>query len=91
MSIGKPITFTALIKSVVKELEGAFAFVFKSIHYPEELVVCRRGSPVLIGVKTEKKLKVDFVDVEVPATEGIGPDSAINDSCTSTSFLLLTL
>ena len=66
---GKPITFTALIKSVVKELEGAFAFVFKSVHYPDELVVCRRGSPVLIGVKTEKKLKVDFVDVEVPATD----------------------
>lgn len=44
--------------------EGAFAFVFKSIHYPDEIVVARRGSPVLIGVKTEKKLKVDFVDVE---------------------------
>ena len=44
--------------------EGAFAFVFKSIHYPDEVVICRRGSPVLIGVKTEKKLKIDFVDVE---------------------------
>lgn len=44
--------------------EGAFAFVFKSIHFPDEIVVCRRGSPVLIGVKTDKKLKVDFVDVE---------------------------
>ncbi|TNY23472.1 hypothetical protein DMC30DRAFT_410678 [Rhodotorula diobovata] len=61
---GKQISFTALIKSVIMELEGAFAFVFKSIHYPDEIVVARRGSPVLIGVKTEKKLKVDFVDVE---------------------------
>ncbi|GAA6027429.1 hypothetical protein JCM8097_007859 [Rhodosporidiobolus ruineniae] len=61
---GKQISFTALIKSVIMELEGAFAFVFKSIHYPDEVVVARRGSPVLIGVKTEKKLKVDFVDVE---------------------------
>lgn len=26
--------------------------------------MARRGSPLLIGVKTEKKLKVDFVDVE---------------------------
>jgi glucosamine--fructose-6-phosphate aminotransferase (isomerizing) len=64
---GRVPTFTSLIKSVVKELEGAFAFVFKSTHYPDELVVCRRGSPVLIGVKTEKKLKVDFVDVELPS------------------------
>ncbi|CAD6568415.1 MAG: glutamine--fructose-6-phosphate transaminase (isomerizing) [Cyphobasidiales sp. Tagirdzhanova-0007] len=61
---GKQISFTTLMKSVVKELEGAFAFVFKSTHFPEEIVVCKRGSPVLIGVKTDKKLKVDFVDVE---------------------------
>ncbi|GAA5956430.1 hypothetical protein JCM8115_001719 [Rhodotorula mucilaginosa] len=61
---GKQISFTSLIKSVIMELEGAFAFVFKSVHYPDEVVVARRGSPVLIGVKTEKKLKVDFVDVE---------------------------
>jgi glucosamine--fructose-6-phosphate aminotransferase (isomerizing) len=27
--------------------------------------MARRGSPLLIGVKTDKKLKVDFVDVEV--------------------------
>ena len=66
---GKQITFTALIKSVIMELEGAFAFVFKSIHFPDEVVIARRGSPVLIGVKTEKKLKVDFVDVEFSGPE----------------------
>lgn len=61
---GRKPDFTSLIKSVVKELEGAFSFVFKSVHYPGEVVIARRGSPLLIGVKTEKKLKVDFVDVE---------------------------
>ncbi|KAH8929665.1 isomerising glucosamine-fructose-6-phosphate aminotransferase [Atractiella rhizophila] len=61
---GKKPSFTDLIKMVLKELEGAFAFVFKSRHYPDELVVAKRGSPVLIGVKTDKKLKVDVVDVE---------------------------
>ena len=60
----KRITFTELVKAVLKELEGSFAFVFKSTHYPNEVVTARRGSPLLIGVKTEKKLKVDFVDVE---------------------------
>ncbi|KAJ3534458.1 hypothetical protein NMY22_g6915 [Coprinellus aureogranulatus] len=58
-------TFTNLIKAVLKELEGSFAFVFKSFHYPNEVVTARRGSPLLIGVKTDKKLKVDFVDVEI--------------------------
>lgn len=46
------------------EQEGSFAFIFKSSHYPNEVVATRRGSPLLIGVKTAKKLKVDFVDVE---------------------------
>jgi len=61
---GKPISFTSLVKAVIKELEGAFALIFKSVHYPNEVVATRRGSPLLIGVKTPKKLKVDFVDVE---------------------------
>ncbi|KAG9221883.1 glutamine--fructose-6-phosphate transaminase (isomerizing) [Pleurotus ostreatus] len=60
----KRINFTDLVKAVLKELEGSFAFVFKSRHYPNEVVTARRGSPLLIGVKTDKKLKVDFVDVE---------------------------
>lgn len=60
----KRTNFTDLVKTVLKELEGSFAFVFKSVHFPNEIVTARRGSPLLIGVKTEKKLKVDFVDVE---------------------------
>ncbi|KAJ3106134.1 glutamine--fructose-6-phosphate transaminase (isomerizing) [Phlyctochytrium planicorne] len=60
----KALTFTTLIKAVIKELEGAFALILKSTHFPHEMVATRRGSPLLIGVKTAKKLKVDFVDVE---------------------------
>jgi len=60
----KQISFTDLVKAVLKELEGSFAFVFKSKHFPNEVVTARRGSPLLVGVKTDKKLKVDFVDVE---------------------------
>jgi len=44
--------------------------ILKSTHFPGELVATRRGSPLLVGVKTEKKLKVDFVDVEFPAAGG---------------------
>lgn len=65
----KYLNFTSLVKAVVKELEGAFALIFKSVHFPNEVVATRRGSPLLIGVKTDKKLKVDFVDVE------FGPDT----------------
>lgn len=49
----------------------------KSVHYPNEIIATRKGSPLLIGVKTEQKLKVDFVDVEFindsePSTETSG-------------------
>ncbi|KIM71234.1 hypothetical protein PILCRDRAFT_758739 [Piloderma croceum F 1598] len=67
----KRISFTDLIKTMLKELEGSFAFVFKSTHYPNEVVTARRGSPLLIGVKTDKKLKVDFVDVEFAGQEAV--------------------
>lgn len=56
--------FSQLLKLVVKELEGAYGVIIKSTHYPDEVVATRKGSPLLVGVKTEKKLKVDFVDVE---------------------------
>ncbi len=61
------VSFVNLVKAVCRELEGAFALLFKSKHFPNEMIAARRGSPLLIGVKTEKKLKVDFVDVD--ATE----------------------
>lgn len=74
--------FTELVKTVLKELEGSFAFVFKSVHFPNEIVTARRGSPLLIGVKTEKKLKVDFVDVEFAGD----PTEAKPDLCEYTSI-----
>ncbi|KAI9136077.1 hypothetical protein BKA69DRAFT_1106436 [Paraphysoderma sedebokerense] len=73
----KNLTFTSLVKGVIKELEGAFALIFKSSRFPNEMVATRRGSPLLIGVKTDKKLKVDFVDVEF---SGEGDKLAEDDS-----------
>lgn len=60
------VDFTSLAKLVFRELEGAYALLIKSSHYPGEVVATRRGSPLIVGVKSEQKLKVDFVDVEFP-------------------------
>lgn len=75
---GKQITFTSLVKLVVTELVGAFAFIFKSKYFPGEVVATRRGSPMLVGVKSSKKLKVDFVDVEFgsPETDKLNEEDA---------------
>jgi glutamine---fructose-6-phosphate transaminase (isomerizing) len=58
------IEFPVLAKAVIKELEGAFGLLLKSVHYPNEVIAARKGSPLVIGVKSAKKMKVDFVDVE---------------------------
>lgn len=56
--------FTQLAKALIKELQGAFGLLIKSVHYPHECIAARKGSPLVIGVKTQRKMKVDFVEVE---------------------------
>jgi glucosamine--fructose-6-phosphate aminotransferase (isomerizing) len=70
------IDFTSLAKAVIKELQGAYGLLLKSVHFPHEVVAARKGSPLVIGVKTAKKMKVDFVDVEYADAEGSGALSA---------------
>lgn len=36
---------------VVKQLEGAYALLIKSALYPGQLVACRKGSPLILGIK----------------------------------------
>lgn len=40
-----------LVMEVLSQLEGASALLFKSLHYPGELVACRRGSPLIVGIR----------------------------------------
>lgn len=63
---GHDVDFNQLMKQVLYELEGSYGLLVKSVHYPGEVCATRKGSPLLVGVKTQKKLKVDFVDVEFP-------------------------
>ncbi|KAG8525443.1 glutamine--fructose-6-phosphate transaminase (isomerizing) [Bacidia gigantensis] len=58
------IEFLVLAKAVIKELQGAFGLLLTSVHYPHEVLAARKGSPLVVGVRTQKKMKVDFVDVE---------------------------
>lgn len=70
------IDFTVLAKAVVKELEGAFGLLIKSVHFPHEVIAARKGSPLVVGVKTEKKMKVDFVDVEYSEDKPLSAEEA---------------
>ncbi len=39
---------------VISKLEGAYGLLFKSAYFPGELVACKRGSPLLLGIKEEE-------------------------------------
>lgn len=43
-------SFPRLVTEALKKLQGAYAILVKSTHYPGELVACKRGSPMILGV-----------------------------------------
>lgn len=55
----RPISFRELVEGVIQQMEGAFALAFMSVHFPGEVIVTRRGSPLVIGVKSKTKLATD--------------------------------
>ncbi len=39
---------------VMSRLEGAFALLIKSTHYPDQLVAAKRGSPLIMGLASQQ-------------------------------------
>lgn len=60
--------FRQVVEEVMRQLEGAYALIFKSPHYPNELVACKRGSPLLLAVKDGD----DTDSVTLPFENGSG-------------------
>uniref|UniRef100_A0A665VCQ5 glutamine--fructose-6-phosphate transaminase (isomerizing) n=1 Tax=Echeneis naucrates TaxID=173247 RepID=A0A665VCQ5_ECHNA len=72
------ITFSTLVERVVQQLEGAFALVFKSRHFPGEAVSTRRGSPLLIGVRSEHELPTEEITVQCSFKQGLNKKNSHN-------------
>jgi len=49
--LNEKVPFPKLVMEVLKKLEGAYAVLVKSVHYPGQLVACKRGSPMILGIK----------------------------------------
>ncbi|CAG9816026.1 unnamed protein product [Phaedon cochleariae] len=74
-------SFRELVECVVQQLEGAFALCFKSKFFPGECVATRRGSPLLVGIKTATRLATDHIPIlygkeELPPLSPTEPDSS---------------
>ena len=57
------LTLVNLVEKVMTQLEGTFAIVVKSAIFPTQLVAARRGSPLLLGVKSSSSATLDHIPV----------------------------
>ena len=54
-----------LVELLIQQVEGAFACAFKSRLFPGEIVCTRRGSPLLVGIKTANDdLATDSIPIQ---------------------------
>ncbi|CAL8081816.1 unnamed protein product [Calicophoron daubneyi] len=59
----KPLTFLEVVELAVMNLEGSFALACKSRYFPGECVATRRGSPLLVGVKSKHQLTMNHIPI----------------------------
>uniref|UniRef100_A0A914DLC0 glutamine--fructose-6-phosphate transaminase (isomerizing) n=1 Tax=Acrobeloides nanus TaxID=290746 RepID=A0A914DLC0_9BILA len=64
--------FRQLVETTIQQLEGAFALAFKSKRFPGQLVATRRGSPLLIGIKSSSRLTTDHFPVNFSKARRVG-------------------
>lgn len=69
--------FVTIVKKVVRHCEGAFAFVFVSPIFPNEMVAVRKSSPLLIGLKTAGKLSFDYFGINFGTAKDDKPVSPL--------------
>ncbi|BAU56651.2 glucosamine--fructose-6-phosphate aminotransferase [isomerizing] [Halorhodospira halochloris] len=56
------------VEQVLPRLEGAYAFAVISKHDPQRLVVCRKGSPLVVGVGIGENFVASDVTALLPVT-----------------------
>jgi glucosamine--fructose-6-phosphate aminotransferase (isomerizing) len=66
------VTFKQIIAETLLHLDGAYALIFKSVHFPNEMIAARRGSPLILGIKS-KKLTPELVAVGSVVPDMVAP------------------
>jgi len=72
-------SFQKIVELAIRELEGSFALACKSRLFPGEVVATRRGSPLLIGIKSKHKLTMDHLPICYPPKERWGSRCFFDD------------
>lgn len=74
---GEKPDFVSVVKRVARHCDGAFAFVFVSPLFPNEMVAVRKSSPLLVGLRTSGKMAFDFFDVNYGTSKDDMPASPL--------------
>lgn len=56
-------SFVELVETVIDEIDGAFALLFKSHLFPDQVVATRRGSPLLVGIKSQVEMMTEYFPI----------------------------
>uniref|UniRef100_A0A0R3RMS5 glutamine--fructose-6-phosphate transaminase (isomerizing) n=1 Tax=Elaeophora elaphi TaxID=1147741 RepID=A0A0R3RMS5_9BILA len=83
-------SFRQLVEATVQHLEGAFALAFKSNRFPGQLVATRRGSPLLIGIKTTGRLSTNHFPVFFSKARRFISSEYANESYMEPSMIIET-
>ncbi|XP_075251348.1 glutamine--fructose-6-phosphate aminotransferase [isomerizing] 2-like isoform X2 [Convolutriloba macropyga] len=57
------ITFQKLVETLIEMVDGAFAFLFKSSKFPDEVIATRRGSPLLVAIKSRMEMMTEYFPI----------------------------
>lgn len=57
-------SFTALLNQMVEHIQGAYAILIKSTHFPNEIIGFRNGSPLILGAKVLNRSTMEEISLE---------------------------
>ena len=60
--------------------------MFKSTVFPKQIVAVKRGSPLLVGIKSERDISMDKVNISYRQRQISGDDSAFNEGGQSAEY-----
>jgi len=78
---GEVLTFSRLVMHMMHALDGAYAILVRSTLFPNEVVACKRGSPLVLGLKGDVRELPSSGSVEVmrgSLSEQAGYNTTIN-------------
>lgn len=72
-------TFPDVVEQVCQVLDGAYALIFMSTLFPNEVVATKCGSPLIIGVKSDSRLQLSDCRTSFKRTESAAYANAVRE------------